>query len=228
LLTTILLIIALAAAFYMAWNIGANDVANSMATAVGGKAISLKQAVIIAGILEMAGAVLLGSHVTNTVGKGIVDLEAIGDPDVVIIGMLAALIAASIGVTLSTWKSMPVSTSHFIVGAVMGFGLISGGQVDQDDARGVGNWDSQVGRSYCVYGYDCVLRTGEFGNRYVGGGKGCGQVDLRPDGRVEVGGVFTVGRHIKISIIFERKELLCLPWFNGKCRYNTFFLRLDI
>ena len=126
-LTTILMIIAIAAAFYMAWNIGANDVANSMATAVGGKAISLKQAVIIAGILEMAGAVLLGSHVTKTVGKGIVDLEAIGDPNVVIVGMLASLIAASVGVTLSTWKSMPVSTSHFIVGAVMGFGLISGG-----------------------------------------------------------------------------------------------------
>ncbi len=125
--TIILLIIATAAAFYMAWNIGANDVANSMATAVGGKAISLKQAVIIAGILEMTGAVLLGSHVTKTVGKGIVDLQAVGDPNKVIIGMLAALIAAAIGVTLSTWKSMPVSTSHFIVGAVMGFGLISGG-----------------------------------------------------------------------------------------------------
>ncbi len=126
---SVLLIIALAAAFYMAWNIGANDVANSMATAVGGKAITLKQAVIIAGILEMAGAVLLGSHVTKTVGKGIVDLQAVGgdDPEVVVVGMLAALIAASIGVTLSTWKSMPVSTSHFIVGAVMGFGLISGG-----------------------------------------------------------------------------------------------------
>ncbi len=127
LLASILLIIALAAAFYMAWNIGANDVANSMASAVGGKAISLKQAVIIAGVLEMAGAVLLGSRVTNTVGKGIVDLQSINDPNVVIVGMLAALIAASIGVTLSTWKSMPVSTSHFVVGAVMGFGLISEG-----------------------------------------------------------------------------------------------------
>ncbi len=124
---SILLIIAVAAAFYMAWNIGANDVANSMATAVGGKAITLKQAVIIAGILEMSGAVLLGAHVTKTVGKGIVDLPAIGNPDLVIIGMLSSLIAAAIGVTLSTWKSMPVSTSHFVVGAVMGFGLISGG-----------------------------------------------------------------------------------------------------
>ncbi len=124
---SILLLIAIATALYMAWTIGANDVANSMATAVGGKAISLKQAVIIAGILEMAGAVLLGEHVTKTVGKGIVDLPALGDSNVIIIGMLSALLAAAIGVTLATWKELPVSTSHFIVGAVMGFGLIAGG-----------------------------------------------------------------------------------------------------
>lgn len=124
---SILLLIAIAVAFYMAWSIGANDVANSMASAVGGKAISLRQAVIIAGILEMAGAVLLGEHVTKTVGKGIVDLPHLGDTNVIIIGMLSALLAAAIGVTLSTWKELPVSTSHFIVGAVMGFGLIAGG-----------------------------------------------------------------------------------------------------
>ncbi len=129
---TILLLIAIATALYMAWTIGANDVANSMATAVGGKAITLKQAVIIAGILEMAGAVLLGEHVTKTVGKGIVDLEQFGDYRIVIIGMLASLLAAAIGVTLSTWKELPVSTSHFIVGAVMGFGLIAGGTAGID------------------------------------------------------------------------------------------------
>jgi PiT family inorganic phosphate transporter len=126
---TLLLILAVAIALYMAWNIGANDVANSMASAVGGKAITLKQAVIIAGILEMSGAVLLGEHVTKTVGKGIVDLNAIGNPDIVIVGMLASLLAAAIGVTLSTWKELPVSTSHFIVGAVMGFGIIAGGGI---------------------------------------------------------------------------------------------------
>ncbi len=125
--TTILLIIAVATALYMAWNIGANDVANSMASAVGGKAISLKQAVIIAGILEMSGAVLLGEHVTKTVGKGIVNLNQLGDYRIVIVGMIASLLAAAIGVTLSTWKELPVSTSHFIVGAVMGFGMVAGG-----------------------------------------------------------------------------------------------------
>ena len=125
--TTILLILAIATALYMAWSIGANDVANSMASAVGGKAITLKQAVIIAGILEMSGAVLLGEHVTKTVGKGIVELNTLGDYRIVIVGMLASLLAAAIGVTLSTWKELPVSTSHFIVGAVMGFGLIAGG-----------------------------------------------------------------------------------------------------
>jgi PiT family inorganic phosphate transporter len=127
--TSILLIIAIATALYMAWSIGANDVANSMASAVGGKAISLKQAVIIAGILEMSGAVLLGEHVTKTVGKGIVELNTLGDYKIVIVGMLASLLAAAIGVTLATWKELPVSTSHFIVGAVIGFGIVAGGGI---------------------------------------------------------------------------------------------------
>jgi PiT family inorganic phosphate transporter len=115
-----------AIAFYMAWSIGANDVANSMSTAVGAKAITFKQAVLIAGILNFVGAVFVGSHVTDTVRKGIVDVTGI-KPDVLLIGFIASLLAAAIWVTLSTWKEMPISTTHSVIGALMGFGLIAGG-----------------------------------------------------------------------------------------------------
>jgi PiT family inorganic phosphate transporter len=123
----VILIIAFAAGFYMAWSIGANDVANSMASAVGAKAITQKQAVLIAGVLTICGAVLLGSHVSGTISKGIVDPNDIGDARLVMLGALAAILAASIWVTLATWKSMPISTTHSIVGAMIGFGLIAGG-----------------------------------------------------------------------------------------------------
>jgi len=113
-------------AFYMAWSIGANDVANSMATAVGAKAITFKQAVIIAGILNLVGAIFVGSHVTDTVRKGIVSTTGI-DNHILLLGFVASLLAAAIWVTLATWKEMPVSTTHSIIGALMGFGLIAGG-----------------------------------------------------------------------------------------------------
>ncbi len=121
---------------YMAWNIGANDVANSMADAVGSKAMSVKQAVIAAGICEFAGAVLVGSHVTNTVRKGIVDPLAIASmPGMLegeaaalfVIGMAAALLAAAVWLNVATWTGMPVSTTHSIVGAVAGFGIVAAG-----------------------------------------------------------------------------------------------------
>jgi PiT family inorganic phosphate transporter len=125
---TIYLIVggASAIAFYMAWSIGSNDVANSMATAVGAKAITFKQAVFIAAILNFIGAVLVGPHVAETVRKGIVDVTGI-DGSLLLIGFIASLLAAAIWVTLSTWKSMPISTTHSIVGALMGFGIIAGG-----------------------------------------------------------------------------------------------------
>ena len=113
-------------AFYMAWSIGANDVANSMATAVGAKAITHKQAVFIAGILSIIGAVFVGGHVSDTVRKGIVDVTGI-EPQLLLLGFVASLLGAAIWVTLSTWKSMPISTTHSIIGALMGFGLIVGG-----------------------------------------------------------------------------------------------------
>jgi PiT family inorganic phosphate transporter len=117
---------ASAIAFYMAWSIGANDVANSMATAVGAKAITFKQAVIIAGILTVIGAVFVGPHVTETVKKGIVEVETI-EPTLLLLGFIASLLAAAIWVTLATWKEMPISTTHSIVGALMGFGIVCGG-----------------------------------------------------------------------------------------------------
>jgi len=132
------LIIGLAAVIglYMAWNIGANDVANSMADAVGSRAITVKQAVIAAGICEFAGAVLVGSHVTETVRKGIVNPVAItnvpglmeGDAATIfILGMTAALLSAAFWLHFSTKIGMPVSTTHSIVGAVAGFGIVAAG-----------------------------------------------------------------------------------------------------
>jgi len=113
--------------FYMAWNIGANDVANSMASAVGAGAITIRQAIFIAGILNVVGAVFLGGHVTETIRKGIVSPEVLNDPHLTLIGALAALLAAAAWVSFATWKSLPVSTTHAIVGAMIGFGIMAGG-----------------------------------------------------------------------------------------------------
>ncbi|CAN2039854.1 putative phosphate permease TK2061 [Candidatus Magnetomoraceae bacterium gMMP-15] len=121
------LIIGYIFGFYMAWNIGANDVANSMASAVGAKAITIKQAIFIAGILNVLGAVFIGSHVTNTIRKGIISTEAILDPHIALIGALSALLASALWVSFATWKALPVSTTHAIVGAMLGFGIIAQG-----------------------------------------------------------------------------------------------------
>jgi PiT family inorganic phosphate transporter len=110
----------------MAWSIGANDVANSMATAVGSKAISFKQAVVIAGILNFIGAVFVGPHVAETIKGKIINVDIIA-PEILLLGFISSLLAAAIWVTLSTWKEMPISTTHSIIGALMGFGLIAGG-----------------------------------------------------------------------------------------------------
>lgn len=112
----------------MAWNLGANDVANAMASAVGAKAITVKQAVFIAGILNIIGAVFIGGHVTETIRKGIVSIDELAaNPHLVMIGCFSALFAASLWVFLATMTGMPVSSTHSIVGAMMGFGLIAGG-----------------------------------------------------------------------------------------------------
>jgi PiT family inorganic phosphate transporter len=123
----IILIAGFAFGFYMAWNIGANDVANSMASAVGAKAITIRQAIFIAGILNIVGATLIGSHVTNTIRKGIISPEVLSDPHLALAGALSAILAAALWVSFATWKSLPVSTTHSIVGSMIGFGIMAGG-----------------------------------------------------------------------------------------------------
>lgn len=120
-------ILSLGAGFLMAFNLGANDVANSMASAVGARAITVKQAVFIAGILNFVGAVFLGSHVTATVAKGIINAEMIGDPQLILLGMFASLLAAGVWVLIATLTALPVSSTHSIVGAILGFGIVAGG-----------------------------------------------------------------------------------------------------
>ncbi|MEX0899158.1 MAG: inorganic phosphate transporter [Gammaproteobacteria bacterium] len=119
--------IALAAVFglYMAWGIGANDVANAMAPAVGSGAITIKQAIIIAAIFEFAGAVLAGGGVTSTIRGGIIDSTLLVDtPELLIFGMLASLLAAGTWLLIASHRGWPVSTTHSIVGAVIGFGAV--------------------------------------------------------------------------------------------------------
>ena len=110
---------------FMAWGIGANDVANAMATSVGSKAITIKQAIIIAAIFEFAGAVLAGGEVTSTIRKGIIDTASVSEtPELLIFGMLASLLAAGCWLLLASKKGWPVSTTHSIVGAVVGFAAV--------------------------------------------------------------------------------------------------------
>lgn len=110
---------------FMAWGIGANDVANAMGTSVGSGAITIKQAVIIATIFEFAGAFLAGGQVTKTIRKGIIDAEMFSaTPELLIFGMLAALLAAGIWLYIASRHGWPVSTTHSIVGAIVGFAAV--------------------------------------------------------------------------------------------------------
>ncbi len=124
---SMVLVLGYIVGFYMSWNIGANDVANSMASAVGAKAITIRQAIFIAGILNCVGATFIGAQVTNTIRKGIVSTEILSDPHLALIGAFSALLAAALWVSFATWKSLPVSTTHSIVGAMIGFGIMAGG-----------------------------------------------------------------------------------------------------
>ena len=121
------LYISLAALFgiFMAWGIGANDVANAMATSVGSKAITIKQAILVAAIFEFLGAVLAGGAVTSTIRKGIVDTELLeGTPELLVYGMLSALLAAGTWLLIASRRGWPVSTTHSIVGAIVGFAAV--------------------------------------------------------------------------------------------------------
>jgi len=124
----VLVVIAIIVGFYMAWNIGANDVANSMADAVGSRALTIFWAVILAGICEFCGAVLVGSHVTDTVRQGIIDTQAFThNPRMLAHGMVCAMLAAALWLNLASYFGMPVSTTHSIVGAIIGFGILQAG-----------------------------------------------------------------------------------------------------
>lgn len=122
---TLYLILACVFGFFMAWGIGANDVANAVGTAVGARAITIMQAVIIAGIFEFLGAILAGGQVTQTIRSGIIETnQFVNNPQLLIYGMLAALLAAGIWLLIASRFGWPVSTTHSIVGAIIGFALI--------------------------------------------------------------------------------------------------------
>jgi PiT family inorganic phosphate transporter len=109
----------------MAWGVGANDVANAMGTSVGSKALTIKQAILIAMVFEFAGAYLAGGEVTSTIRKGIVDTDVFVDsPDLLVYGMLSALLAAGTWLMIASFKGWPVSTTHSIVGAIVGFAAV--------------------------------------------------------------------------------------------------------
>jgi PiT family inorganic phosphate transporter len=125
---TIILAAATLVGLYMAANIGANDLANAMGTSVGSGALTLRRAVIISIVANLLGAILAGGHVTNTISKGMINPDLLAaTPDKLMLGMFAALLAAGIWVHLATVFGLPVSTTHSIVGAVVGFGLLSVG-----------------------------------------------------------------------------------------------------
>jgi PiT family inorganic phosphate transporter len=121
---TVFLVLAIIFGFYMTWGIGANDVANAMGTSVGSGAITVMQAIVIAAIFEFAGAFIAGGNVTSTIRKGIVDPSGLVDsPEILVFGMLAALLAAAVWLMIASWRGWPVSTTHSIVGAVVGFAV---------------------------------------------------------------------------------------------------------
>lgn len=124
----ILFVLILVAGFYMAWNIGANDVANAMGTSVGSGALTLRQAIYIAAVLEFSGAFFFGSHVSETMQSGIINPQYfVDEPRTLLLGMLSALIGTGIWLQLASYFGWPVSTTHAIVGSLVGFGALIGG-----------------------------------------------------------------------------------------------------
>lgn len=121
----ILLILACVFGVFMAWGIGANDVANAMGTSVGSRALTMKQAIVIAMIFEFLGAYLAGGEVTATIRSGIVDPATMSDtPELLVYGMLSALLAAGVWLLIASILGWPVSTTHSIVGAIIGFAAV--------------------------------------------------------------------------------------------------------
>ncbi|MAT50908.1 MAG: phosphate permease [Porticoccaceae bacterium] len=121
----VLIILACIFGFFMAWGVGANDVANAMGTSVGSKALTIKQAILIAMVFEFMGAYLAGGEVTATIRKGIIDASTLSDtPQYLVYGMMSALLAAGIWLLIASIMGWPVSTTHSIVGAIVGFALV--------------------------------------------------------------------------------------------------------
>ncbi|MFD2191170.1 inorganic phosphate transporter [Pistricoccus aurantiacus] len=142
----IFIILACLFGFFMAWGVGANDVANAMGTSVGSKAITIRQAIIIAVIFEFLGAWLAGGQVTETIRKGIIDPDLLEhDPQLLVYGMLAALLAAGSWLLVASMRGWPVSTTHSIVGAIVGF-AVAGLGIDSVDWTKVG----QIAASWLV------------------------------------------------------------------------------
>ena len=121
----IFLIMACIFGFFMAWGIGANDVANAMGTSVGSRALTIKQAILIAMVFEFMGAYLAGGEVTSTIRKGIIDADVMADdPQLMVYGMMSALLAAGTWLMIASLKGWPVSTTHSIIGAIVGFASV--------------------------------------------------------------------------------------------------------
>ncbi|MBZ0099358.1 MAG: inorganic phosphate transporter, partial [Taibaiella sp.] len=123
----ILLVVAAMIGGYMAINIGANDVANNVGPAVGSRAITMTGAILIAAVFEASGALIAGGDVVSTIKKGIIDPSLIGNADTFIWLMIAALLAAAVWLNVATFIGAPVSTTHSIVGGVLGAGVAAGG-----------------------------------------------------------------------------------------------------
>ena len=122
------MVLAVSACIYMACNIGANDVANAMGTSVGSSSLTFKQAIYIAAVAEFAGAFFVGGHVSDTIRKGMLDPTIFSEtPIILVYGMIAALLSAALWLNIASYLAWPVSTTHSIVGAVVGFGIMAGG-----------------------------------------------------------------------------------------------------
>ncbi|KAK9903874.1 hypothetical protein M0R45_000846 [Rubus argutus] len=150
--------------FYMAWNIGANDVANAMGTSVGSGALTLRQAVLTAAVLEFSGAFLMGTHVTSTMQKGILVANVFQGKDTLLFaGLLSSLAAAGTWLQVASYYGWPVSTTHCIVGSMVGFGLVYGGAGAvfwSSLARVISSWviSPFVGALVSFLVYKCIRR----------------------------------------------------------------------
>ncbi|KAM3226936.1 hypothetical protein ACQJBY_059101 [Aegilops geniculata] len=163
----VLAYLTLLSGFYMAWNIGANDVANAMGTSVGSGALTLRQAVLTAAVLEFSGAFLMGTHVTSTMQKGILVTSVFqGNDSLLFAGLLSSLAAAGTWLQVASSYGWPVSTTHCIVGAMVGFGLVYGGVNAvfwRSLARVSSSWliSPLMGAAVSFLVYKCIRRLGD-------------------------------------------------------------------